>query len=505
MSDANELRDFARFLESTAASDPGKDPLIAFLPTDEAYVARVCGIPHEFDVATIHAAIPDVPLATIEKTVAALSTSATVTPTATGFRMHDAVRRSLFSTWFDKPEFAAISLRLSEYYGHRTAIETNGHHALLERRRVFHLIGADHGQGLSAVIGLCYSAREHFDFSNCSSMLGLAHEYDTIFVSSEQTVLRYEEAKVAADLANWPRATELLAGILHDSEASDELRIRALTRLGLVEDAQHHWQEALDQFSSALTLATERGVRKELPCISINMANALRDLGRMDDALHHLNAAVKEAEQLHDQDSVAAARNASGLIHYRRGEYENAISSFSDVASILFRRSRMVPLAAVQANLGLAYAGALQWADSEAAFRKSLEVYGSLGASEPYARALSGLARTVYAQQRLEEALQIASTAEKVFVETARPLEAGTTARDSARWLIACDRRDNARQRYEMAIEHFRAAAAENEIAATQHELASIGNQKLPIWVRICFWVVSLIVLIFIVIVASQH
>lgn len=504
MTDTNELRDFARFIESMKASGQEEAPLIAFLPAEQAYVGRVCGIPHEFNVATICAAIPDIPVPTIEKTIATLSTSATVTPTASGFRMHDAVRRSLFSTWFGSPEFSGISRRLSEYYGRSSAIEANGHLAVLERRRVFHLIGADHAEGLEAVISLCSSARERFDFSNCSSMLGLAHEYDSVLASSEQLTLRYEEAKVAADLGNWPRATELLSGLIADREASEELRVRALTRMGLVEDAQHHWQAALDQFSAALTLATKRGIRREIPCVSINMANALRDLGRMDDALLHLSAAVKEAEQLHDEDSVAAARNASGLIHYRRGEYENAISSFSDVASILFRRSRMVPLAAVQANLGLAYAGALQWADSEAAFRKSLEVYSSLGASEPYARALSGLARTVYAQQRLEEALQIASTAEKLFVETARPFEAGTTARDCARWLMAFDRRDNARQYYAAAIEHFREANASNEIAATEHELATVGNEKLPIWVRVCFWVVSIVTVLFILAVVFE-
>ncbi|HKO55887.1 MAG TPA: tetratricopeptide repeat protein [Thermoanaerobaculia bacterium] len=501
MSDADALRDFARFLEAANTFGPQVDPLIGLLPQNEAYVARVCAIPHEFNVPTICAAIPDVPAPTIEKTVEKIATSATVTPTASGFLMHDSVRRRVFGTWLDKPEFSSISRRLSEYYAHRTVIETNGRQAVLERRRVFHLVGADHGQGLDAVIRLCSSARERFEFSNCSSMLGLAHEYDSVLASSEQTALRYEEAKVAADLANWNRATQLLLGIINDRGASDEIRVRALNRLGLVEDAQHHREEALGRFSSALELATQRSIWNEIPSVSINMANVLRDLGRIDDALRHLNAAIEKAEELQDDDSVAAARNAEGLIHYRRGEYESAIRDLGDVADILFRRGRMVPLAAVQANLGLAYAGALRWVDSEAAFRQSLEVYRGFGASEPYARTLGGLARTVYAQQRVEESLQIAAMAEKVFLDTARPLEAGTIARDSARWLVAAGRPDNARQRYAVAIEYFRAAEASNEITVTERELTAVGSEKLPRWVRICLWGVGIVFLLVVVLI----
>jgi len=490
MSDSEDLLQFQRFMAATGPE--GEDPLIAFLPPEEAYVARVCAIPHEFDAATIRAAIPDVPPETVAKTVEALSTSATVTPTASGFTMHDAVRHRLFATWFRKPEFAAINRRLADYYAHLVDAQTNGRRAVLERRRVFHLIGADPEQGLNAVIRLCAAARERFEFANCSSMLGLAHEYDSVLAAAERVALHYEEGKIAADLGNWRRATDLLRGIIDDSAAPAEFRVRALNRLGLVDDAQHHFELALDDFTAALKLATAAGIRKEIPAIAINISNALRDLGRIDDALKHLTTAIHEAELLGDEDAVAAARNAAGLIHYRRGEYEKAIANFSDVTSILFRRDRVVPLAGVQANLGLAYAGALRWTDSEAAFRKSLSVYQALGTSEPYARALSGLARTVFAQQRIEEALQIASAAEKAFADT-HPLEAGTTARDCGRWLVAAERPDNARQRFRAAIDYFRTAGAATEVAVTERELSAVGGTTLPPVVRGCLWAVAIV------------
>jgi tetratricopeptide (TPR) repeat protein len=84
-------------------------------------------------------------------------------------------------------------------------------------------------------------------------------------------------------------------------------------------------EKSLELASRGLAIAERKGDRFSIAAARENVAGSLRRLGRFDDALVHVDAAVEGFRQLGARWELASALTARGILHRLAGRLEDAV------------------------------------------------------------------------------------------------------------------------------------------------------------------------------------
>lgn len=128
-------------------------------------------------------------------------------------------------------------------------------------------------------------------------------------------------------LTDATHAFELTLADAHDRDDSF-LRMQALLNLGVVSLRQEHYDDALERFADASTVARSLGARLALEKATGNVGWALYKLGDYQNALQNSQLAALQAAALGAPVDQVRWLNDAGLSQYRLGDLQAARASY---------------------------------------------------------------------------------------------------------------------------------------------------------------------------------
>jgi tetratricopeptide (TPR) repeat protein len=506
MSDGPDpLWEFQRRMGTATQVAPGASAelLLEVMDKVPAKLLRLCAIPHQFDADIVHTMAPTLERAEIQQRCEVFARLSFVSTDAEGWTLHDGVRQHFFSQWLmpqSAEEFAGASRRLAAFFKERAG-RLQGEPAETARRRsMFHLLGADHESGFREFELLLRRARHDRSYSECSQLIRLVHEYDTLLPSRYHLWLAYHEAKLSADLRDLDEAEAGYQRVLDDPATPPELRSLAYVRLGYVHKERRNWDESIRCYEQGLALAEKtEGARQTLPRILADLGAAFQERGDLELAEALLNRSVELAQEQRNPTSLALAYDGLGRLALDRREADVAIDAFEKSLDAL-PREELVRTAQAYNNLGLAYSYLPDWTRSEEYFQKSLDIKYKAGDTLGQAFALDGLARVQASRGDLKAAIDNSARAIALFSEMRDRYRAAHVKHNRGKLLRRMNDRESARNDFTEAMEEFRALGNAIEADAAAHDLQALADKnRLPWWawaaiVLFTLWVLLLIV-----------
>lgn len=413
--DTVSLTAFRRLLE-TATTRTGADSMV--LMTDSLVgqaagaVLRCCAVPHEFDCALLRH-VGTYSEAEASDRYAQFSELSIMQVNANALSVHERWRRQLWNWWLDerqRTEFVALNEKLVDWF----TVPHEGSDDTAARRRMFHLIGCRQHEGLEVFEALFRAARLRHRFSECSLLLRLVHEYDSLLKPITIARLTYHEGVIASDLRNWDQTLALLRPLADSPSADLGLRIEAevrsacaLRHAGRVEEALTVLERTQSRFAAELVSTSYQSrVLHEL-------GEVYRDLGRVDEASETLSLALSIAN---DEDAdVADMLNSLGTVQLKLLDIDRAIESFRASLDHLNRRGDAIRSGGVLNNLGLAQLERCDWKAAEASLSASLAAKRAAGDQLGQATTLFNLSRAQMCQGHFEDALHSAERAAELY------------------------------------------------------------------------------------------
>jgi tetratricopeptide (TPR) repeat protein len=485
------IEQFLAEMNAVAAKPGGETELVLrALEPHAAELLRRAAIPHEFHSELLRVLDPGIDAEEAESLTKQFLTLSMVTPTGDTLQIHDTARRALLAQWFE-PErmggFRALSARLAGYYAEREG--TVGGLAQIEarRQRVYHLIGADPDQGISALEDV---AGGHLAPSERETLIKLTHEYDTLLTAEQRTHVSYLEARLNADLHRLDDAEKILLQLLRDPAMDPILRREVMCRLGNVFRDQRMWDSAADMYQQSLAAARLAGDRASEHELQDAMATLLREAGRLDEAQALLSTLIATAP---DPSEAARHYNSLGTLLIRRGDAMPAIEALEKSRSLLLAAGASFRVAQVANNLGLAYAMLANWKESQVYLEEALRVERNRGDTIAQGKALLNLVPVYAALGQQEKTLKAADEATALFAQLHDWYDAGLAQRSKARLLRRMGRGAEMLHAVGEAISYFRLAGLPDEAEVTKQEVDEL-QRRLPWFTWVALGVLGLLV-----------
>ena len=510
LADLGQSTELQQLLKELGTASPGGivEVLLRQMDPEQARHFRLCAIPHEFNYELLRVLSPDLTEAQARAAYEKFSTFSTIASHDDTLVMHDESRRHLFQRWLDPesgPEFEAASQRLVNYFDgqlaqfrHEGVAEKSDAGGNVRRHRMFHLIGASQPDGISEFERLCRKRREQFQLGECETLIRLVHEYDPALTALNRAIVAYHEAKLAADRYQWPRAAELFNRVLASNEIPTQLQAKTLCRLGMIQNEQRHWQDAISLFKRGLAVADARpDCQQQIIHLHLNLGSSYRDNGDLENAKTLFRRGISLARKARYLSAVADGYNGLGTLYQKLGDQQNAIKAFERSLTYLDERADPVRRAQINNNLGTIYAEAGKWQKSEELYRQSLETKRLAGDNSGQAKTLTNLIRVYRSQGQLEKAIEAAVQAAELFAQIRDDYSAAKVKRSLGRIHQARGSNDLARAALNEAAALFERCNEKRDAKASRKEARIVGRKS-----RVWWWVggailVSVLLVIF--------
>jgi tetratricopeptide (TPR) repeat protein len=185
--------------------------------------------------------------------------------------------------------------------------------------RAMHLMATAHLRNAQPVIGrrLAAAARAHFEQTGDLLMTAecLGSEASAAYLMQDPSALALAEGALATcrTLNPVPRLTEA----------------RLLAILGSVHNTNQDWQSAIDCFEQATAAGDVVMDLRRLSLLYGELSRAYQELGQLSQAAQYANRALTIYETLNDRLSLARSENNLGLLHFKRGDANQALEHVS--------------------------------------------------------------------------------------------------------------------------------------------------------------------------------
>ena len=163
-----------------------------------------------------------------------------------------------------------------------------------------------------------------------------------------------------------PKAREMFEEALAVARANPEgdpwAESRALGMVATLVEDEGDQEEALALSSEALAIAETSGDRFSVAVARESVGNALRRLGRLHEALPHLNGAVDAFRELGARWELASALTSKGILHRVAGRIDQAVKDLREAYRLCreLKERGIVTWTASQLAIALVRAGELQ-------------------------------------------------------------------------------------------------------------------------------------------------
>jgi tetratricopeptide (TPR) repeat protein len=269
--------------------------------------------------------------------------------------LHDVIREQLFVQWLspdNHDEFSAVSRRLADHFQPRVDDQGTARTAK-ENSFVFHAIGANVEEGFKQFRLLYRERRAQLRTSDCEVLVRLAGEYSPTLREDLRAWLAYDEAELASDAHDWPRALGLLDKFLKQF-VQPTPRFFAFLRLASVLRQTNQFEAAEKACSEAVESAARSSDPVPMHLVHFELGLIHRDQGRVDEAIKSLETAIRLAKASGDPIEVVAASNSLGTMLSQISPVE-AISILRTCLEWLNPERDKARVAQIYNNLALAH------------------------------------------------------------------------------------------------------------------------------------------------------
>ncbi len=251
-------------------------------------------------------------------------------------------------------------------------------------------------------------------------MLARHQEQAGLVVQAASTYL--DAAHLARERYSNAKASEYYLkglGLLRDgAEGSTDQQLRALHHFGDVLQVLGRNDEALDCYSEMLVRAYRLNLRSKGGSAHGRIGRLLRDIGRLDEAEAHLEAALGLFEDSTDERGIASTVDDIGKLHWLRGDHQKALASTQRALVLRRKLGDRRSIALSLNNLGLVHQDAGQLTLALDAFEQALRIRREIGDLVGVSISLNNLGTVAQDQRDDQRALQLFLEAYEVAKET---------------------------------------------------------------------------------------
>ncbi len=195
-------------------------------------------------------------------------------------------------------------------------------------------------------------------------------------------------------------AQQALALITHeDAERGMSYRV-----LGMIASDQERWQEGETYHRKALEVFEVEGDLRKIARGLTNLANILRGQGKFQEAVIYHQRVATVFEDLGDVYHLAIVQMNLGIAYHQHGKADQAITHYQKANAVFRKLYDKINLAHNCTNLGISYLTCRQITEAEENFHEAMAVYKEIGETGWHLNAMDGLAMTLLADQRYDQA-----------------------------------------------------------------------------------------------------
>jgi tetratricopeptide (TPR) repeat protein len=282
------------------------------------------------------------------------------------------------------------------------------------------------------------------------------------FLAGSNTIDRLVGAGRAAEAV--PLARGLLAEATAAGEAAYEVAAydlamchvrlgRALMMSGEAQAALGPVDEARSQFQRLADAGNRDASRMASVCLT-QRADALRHLGRLDEAAAASEEAIRLVKQRGDPRSAAVDRFQLGTVRYLQRRYPEALQAYDEARQTFERLGEPASVSKAWHHIGLVFRDAKQYDAAETAYLNSRRIEVELGNRPGEAATLIELGNLYDDMGRFEDAVRFYREAATIYADPAVGdlLNEGRAHNNLAYSLRQLGRLDEARREVERAI-----------------------------------------------------
>ena len=181
-------------------------------------------------------------------------------------------------------------------------------------------------------------------------------------------------------------------------------RVDALIKLGKVLELVGNYKRAEEIHSQALALAVSLDHAQCKASCEAALAEAVRKLGRLDEALERLGRAAVGYKAVNDQSGVGYVHHLLGTIAGQRGDYDNAVYNYEVSLGIREKLGDTTGAGSLLSNLGVIAEYRGDYDASRAFHDRALALRTDAGDRWGIARSLTNLGMIALLQKRYDEA-----------------------------------------------------------------------------------------------------
>lgn len=163
------------------------------------------------------------------------------------------------------------------------------------------------------------------------------------------------------------------------------------------------WEDAYSAQKESLRLWQLGGNPRFIGFGWVNVGSALRNLGKLDEAVSAFQEGIQRFETAEDLVNRAFAQNNLGLLYSHRGQYHEAIEQYHAAETVFRQLNRITELARLYNNWGMAYVGLEWWEQAIRIYKQSIDYWSTLQNSQQKANTLDNLGLAFFKQGRYDE------------------------------------------------------------------------------------------------------
>lgn len=181
-------------------------------------------------------------------------------------------------------------------------------------------------------LGYVYTAMGQGTWAEENLMQAISH-WQALKNAEQEAIARTNLGDLFYAIGEYEKAREQFGYVEKHLDPQKDNLVRSLLRMGMVNDAQGHLEEALDYYNRALSIVPDRDLGTKAGILN-SMTVSLGKLKRTDEALALIEKLRPIYDQrLFDKRAQAIRYNTIGGVYNARGEYDTAVANYKTALS----------------------------------------------------------------------------------------------------------------------------------------------------------------------------
>ena len=295
--------------------------------------------------------------------------------------------------------------------------------------------------------------------------------YENLLKSSPGDVdVQYELGNLYLQNGEYDKALTEFKGVLQ----TDPKNIRALWRLGVVDNLTGNPQAALDSLTRGSSLAIQVDNQEQQALILLSMGISYRLLNKPEEALRNYQDSIAINEKIGQKRGVAAALNEMGVVQRTSGKPDAALASYNKALALLRDIGMKDETANTLTNLGGVYQDLGKFDQALEVYKQALQIQRETGDQSYESQCLDNIASVYLAMGDTDNAFTYSQQALQLREKLGVPGDIADTLESLSEAYTATGQYDQAMTALMRALELSRKVGDSGRIALVSHQIGLV-------------------------------